>query len=474
MKGTKSWWSRSGGYYNNNVWKATQDIADKNPWIGAVLRRMTKIYDSEDVEVPTAGTDGETMYFNSEFIQNMKNQGFLKTLLVHETLHVIQHHPVRGMDRDPARWNIACDAVVNHQCFQLEYPLPDSATELRDFILGMDVDLSNTTAEHIYNRLIEDYPPPEKSEEGEGEGEGGGGDADGDGLPNALKKAMQGAGGNDLLNIPEGMTAADMIKKGDQKSAEARVADNWYSQSASNDPSPLEKLLFERVETIVNWPAELQQYMEKLGGSDFSLLPPNKRLASQGIIANRLNPSGCGNIVVCVDVSGSINTVQLNRFLSELEIIVENIDYESLRLITCDTSVNDDITFSRGEPFDTSMVRGGGGTEFNPAFNLVNETSNPDLLIYFTDLYVHQKDCPEFPPDYPVLWLIDRNNDHDENPVTSDGQIDISRTSHGRREEQQIEYVRENPEYSEEQKREFFGRQWFKPDWGYAIFMDQY
>ena len=49
-------------------------------------------------------------------------------------------------------------------------------------------------------------------------------------------------------------------------------------------------------------------------------------------------------------------------------------------------------------------IRGGGGTNFKPAFNWVEEQdSNPDLLMYFTDA---EGVFPEAEPMYPVLWLV--------------------------------------------------------------------
>jgi predicted metal-dependent peptidase len=49
-------------------------------------------------------------------------------------------------------------------------------------------------------------------------------------------------------------------------------------------------------------------------------------------------------------------------------------------------------------------IRGGGGTNFRPAFEWVaDQDSAPDLLMYFTDaagLF------PQVEPMYPVLWLV--------------------------------------------------------------------
>ena len=58
-------------------------------------------------------------------------------------------------------------------------------------------------------------------------------------------------------------------------------------------------------------------------------------------------------------------------------------------------------------------VTGGGGTDFRPVFEYIDEHQeiNPDLLIFFTDGYGAY---PERAPAYPVLWLL-----------TADGQCSV-------------------------------------------------
>jgi predicted metal-dependent peptidase len=49
--------------------------------------------------------------------------------------------------------------------------------------------------------------------------------------------------------------------------------------------------------------------------------------------------------------------------------------------------------------------KGGGGTDFRPVFEWVEESqTEPACLIYLTDLCCHSYPAP---PDYPVLWVTE-------------------------------------------------------------------
>ncbi|MCB1876115.1 MAG: hypothetical protein KDH88_09080, partial [Chromatiales bacterium] len=47
---------------------------------------------------------------------------------------------------------------------------------------------------------------------------------------------------------------------------------------------------------------------------------------------------------------------------------------------------------------------GGGGTDFRPVFDWLDEQGQqPQLLVYFTDA---QGQFPPHEPNYPVIWLV--------------------------------------------------------------------
>lgn len=105
------------------------------------------------------------------------------------------------------------------------------------------------------------------------------------------------------------------------------------------------------------------------------------------------------NLVLALDVSGSIDPVWVRQFLAEAEQLRGKVNLQ-LRLLTCDNRVHDDRIMSGAL---TLPETGGGGTDFRPVFSRLNGDSGVDALVYCTDLVGHY---PEQPPHFPVFWLV--------------------------------------------------------------------
>ena len=62
-------------------------------------------------------------------------------------------------------------------------------------------------------------------------------------------------------------------------------------------------------------------------------------------------------------------------------------------------------------------VRGGGGTRFEPPFNLFNDHSDDvddvQAIVYFTDGWGEVS--PEVEPDVPVFWAVTEKSSYSEN-----------------------------------------------------------
>ena len=133
---------------------------------------------------------------------------------------------------------------------------------------------------------------------------------------------------------------------------------------------------------------------------------PNRRFVSSGLYLPSVERRSIGEIVIAVDTSGSIGTQELEQFSGEINAIANEAQPELIRVIYCDAAVQAVDEFGLSEPI-TLSPKGGGGTDFIPAFKWVEEEENdiePMCLIYLTDLCRNS-----FPPapDYPVLWVTD-------------------------------------------------------------------
>ncbi|MGA3132885.1 MAG: VWA-like domain-containing protein [Terracidiphilus sp.] len=74
---------------------------------------------------------------------------------------------------------------------------------------------------------------------------------------------------------------------------------------------------------------------------------------------------------------------------------------ERAHVLYFDAEVQRVDTYSAGETLHLDPV-GGGGTDFGPCFDWLNERGiRPQTLAFLTDLY---GTFPDSAPDYPVLW----------------------------------------------------------------------
>lgn len=105
------------------------------------------------------------------------------------------------------------------------------------------------------------------------------------------------------------------------------------------------------------------------------------------------------NLVLALDVSGSIDPVWVRQFLLEAEQLRGKMNMQ-LRLLTCDNRIHDDRIMSGALALPET---GGGGTDFRPVFSRLNGDSGVDALVYCTDLVGQY---PEQPPNFPVFWLV--------------------------------------------------------------------
>jgi Putative metallopeptidase domain len=116
-------------------------------------------------------TDGVSLFYNPEFVDTL-NAAELAGVLAHEVMHpALQHHTRRG-DRDPTRWNMACDYAINPILLDTGLTLP------KDVLV--DNRFRGMSAERIYNLIEGDAKREGCSGESESEsGNGSGGAEDG-------------------------------------------------------------------------------------------------------------------------------------------------------------------------------------------------------------------------------------------------------------------------------------------------------
>ena len=158
----------------------------------------------------------------------------------------------------------------------------------------------------------------------------------------------------------------------------------------------------ERVaEAAVNWRELLRRLWSETTAADYSWMRPNRRHLWRGLYLPGIVKEGVGEIVIAVDCSGSISGRQLRLFEAEARSILEGQRPERVYVLYFDAVVQKVEIYEAGQPISLNPV-GGGGTEFGPCFEWVEERGiMPQTMVFLTDLY---GSFPSHAPFYPVLW----------------------------------------------------------------------
>jgi predicted metal-dependent peptidase len=126
-------------------------------------------------------------------------------------------------------------------------------------------------------------------------------------------------------------------------------------------------------------------------------------MATQPVIYPRRMRDRVGTIVVVRDTSGSIDRDLCSEFSGQVTNLCADLRCSAI-VLDCDTRIHAEYRLDAGDecPLD---ARGGGGTDFAPAFDrvreLIDDGENIAGMIYLTDL---DGSFPDEPADYPVLW----------------------------------------------------------------------
>ena len=366
--------------------KAKAQIVLDQPFFASILLRRKLV---ETDRIPTlAVNQAGTIYYNKEFTEKLPVPQLVWGLC-HEVLHVVGQHASRRGHRNPKKWNYAGDAWINDT-------LDDSGIGER---IPQTVNMPGSkddTVENIYNAL----PEQEKNEDGEGDfGQPGGsndglgddiieGGDDGNPMTEDEKREIE---GQIKVEIAEAAQAAKMRGK-----LSGRLQDMVTSILDVKTPwhEILEKHMVSQVKQGQTWRRANRRYQDVY-------LPSTDKLPQMG------------ELVIQVDVSGSISKQELDHYNGHLQRIIEQCRPDKTHVLYTDTEVVRHDEFDCGEEFHLSFFSGG-GTDMPAGFKYCAEHGiQPDVFVCLTDGYT---DFGE-PQDYPIVWCIssDMEATHGEN-----------------------------------------------------------
>lgn len=428
---------------------ARRNILSEYPFIGNIALRMEMV-PIRDVRVPTACTDGNTVYFDIAFLSSLSRdeQTFV---LAHEIWHAVLLHLVRRHGRDPELFNIATDKEVNYLLSQDGFKAP------ADLCWPTDAE-KGKCAEEIYEMMLKDAKkkpspngkkgkaggkPGDKDKEGgssgQSEGQGSGnkkGKLSGQFDKHVFEGDEQQSGGQPGEGEGQGgdgKCIADKYGKvGLDRDFQPKVSKDFADRMREtiiseaqraekmrgNLPAHIKELIKDLCTPELKWQELLAQFVTRCYNSGSrSWIPPNRRHIHNDVYLQSRQAAKI-KIAVGVDTSGSTMSDR-SKFLTELQGLVRSFGSYQLTIIECDAEVGDVKTYTQDDDFEGEIengeysMSGGGGTRMKPIYDyILDHQIECDAIAIMTDGYI--EDIPENPiPTIPTLWVITKGGTED-------------------------------------------------------------
>jgi predicted metal-dependent peptidase len=168
----------------------------------------------------------------------------------------------------------------------------------------------------------------------------------------------------------------------------------------------------ELLQTKKDWKELLRDFVTTTcAGKDYSTWKkPNRRYIGMDILMPSSISESMGEIVIGVDTSGSIGQHELNKFLTEIKGICDQVKPSKIRLMYWDTLVCKEEVYdeqSRENLVRSTKPAGGGGTdpECVPRY-MAEHNIKPEAVVMLTDGYVGSWGQWAV----PVVWCIQGNS----------------------------------------------------------------
>ena len=329
--------------------------------------------------LPTACTNGRDVRYGRKFVESL-NDADLRGVILHEAKHKMYRHLLTWKHlnkQDPQRANMACDYVINLE-------LVDEGKRSSGFVSlpkgGLvSEDFRGLNSAEVFNLL----PPQPKGK--------GGGD---DGFD---EHDWEGADG---LNDAE---KTELAKEIDQAIRQGAIL-------AGKVGGNVDRSFTDLMSAKVDWKEALREFVSSVsqGKDDSTWRKPNRRWLQHDIYMPSTISESMGRVVVAIDTSGSIYGEVLNRFISEVASVMQNMNPEQVDLLYWDCEVAGHEVYGLNDAdrmTSSTKPKGGGGTSPKCITQYMRKHKiDPVCAIILTDGYVGNDWGGQW--NCPTLWTI--------------------------------------------------------------------
>jgi predicted metal-dependent peptidase len=380
-------------------------------WSGIMMVGKTSL--AEDI--PTAMTDGRDEWYGREFVKMLpeKQLGFV---VLHENMHKGLRHLTtwrKLYNENPQLANIACDHVINLMIVDMdpnaqfiEFPKdPQTGEKMGCY----DPQYKGMTARQVFDKLKQEQK--NGGVQASGDGEGGGSGQPGQGQPGSGK-------GNGKSFDEHDWKGAKDLSQEEQKELEREIdqairqgmiaQQKAQGQGAGN----MHRELGELMEPQVDWREVLREFVSSVCNNKdtSSWRRVNRRFLGTGTYLPTMIGERVGSLAIGIDTSGSISGSDINRFLSEVKSIAEDVHPEKIDLMYWDSRVAAHEVYEEHDMpnlVSSTKPKGGGGTDPTCMMRkLKADNIKPECIIMLTDGEIGNWGNEW---EAPIMWVICNN-----------------------------------------------------------------
>lgn len=397
----------------------------------------------ENKDIPTAGTDGETIYYNPEYLESLsiEDQVFV---FAHEVCHIAFNHILRSEGKDPELWNIATDAVINQFLKRDGLKIVEGGVDIEEAI--------NYDAEQLYEKLLQEKQQ-RKQQQQNGQGNGqhqqgnqqqnqqqSGSGQNGNSQQQSQEQSGGGSGedsqeeekpqdvGHDTHSMwePAVKKHKEQQGKSDKKDKEKTELEKKQEElEGMGEKAAFKKNLEDRKKQLEEFKEAIFKRASQVGTttngdvrnvSDIGTAKPivdwryvlreaikydvdwsyKNATLEDGVVVANLEEQPMPETEIVLDTSDSINEVLLKNFLRECKNILQ---HTKLKVGCFDTMFYGFHEIRTEEDIENMQFKGGGGTDFNVAVKAFSRRVENKII--FTD---GEASMPNMPLD--AIWMV--------------------------------------------------------------------
>lgn len=387
----------------------------EHPFFGCIAMQLKLV---EEPACMTMAVDGEHLFYAPDFALSLSEEEVLG-VIAHEIYHCTYRHITRRGEREPERWNRACDYVVNPDVIKAGFKIPSFGLN--------DPQYYGLSSEEVYTLLDEKDRKEKKQQQQSQAGQPGGAGSQGQSKPgqqpDSKQEGQPGQSGEPQSAEGQGRTfAPDPGKMGGvidarpshDKAGIAAEDARWEvitrqavnvakSANAGKVPGFLDRLVQDLEKPKVDWTEKLRQFADaSTVKDDYSWTHPNRRFLHTGLIVPGMFSERLAHVVSVMDTSGSVTEKLISKYAAEKASLLDDRVCSKLTVIYADTMYQGEQVFETGDEVKL-RPKGGGGTNFRTVMEkIAEEHEDASVILFFTDLATS-----DFGPDpgVPMLWV---------------------------------------------------------------------